>query len=96
MTHEWHSTSTEPEIDGYQHVSFDEVPISMVRSLRGEVVAVTDTDSLGDEWAADRAFMEANGIRSLLELPDGARRADDGQRRLRLARAAPPPGPART
>ena len=41
----------------------------MVRSLRGEVVAVTDTESLGDEWAADRAFMEANGIRSLLELP---------------------------
>ncbi len=69
MTHEWHSTATEAELDGYQHVSFDEVPISMVRSLRGEVVAVTDTDSLGDEWAADRSFMEANGIRSLLELP---------------------------
>jgi len=40
-----------------------------VRSLRGEVVALTDTESLGVEWAADRAFMEANGIRSLLELP---------------------------
>ena len=69
MTHEWHSLSTEPEIDGYQHISFDEVPISMVRSLRGEVVALTDPESLGVEWAADRAFMEANGIRSLLELP---------------------------
>ena len=69
MTHEWHSPSTEPEIDGYQHISFDEVPISMVRSLRGEVVALTDPESLGVEWAADRAFMEANGIRSLLELP---------------------------
>jgi hypothetical protein len=33
------------------------------------VVALTDTESLGDEWAADRAFMEASGIRSLLELP---------------------------
>ncbi len=69
MTHEWHSSATEPEIDGYQQVSFDEIPICMVRSLRGEVVALTDTESMGDEWAADRAFMEASGIRSLLELP---------------------------
>jgi diguanylate cyclase (GGDEF)-like protein/PAS domain S-box-containing protein len=69
MTHEWHSSLTEPELDGYQGVSFDEVPISMVRTLRGEIVAVTSGESLGDEWAADRAFLEANGIRSLLELP---------------------------
>ncbi|MGZ4715496.1 MAG: diguanylate cyclase domain-containing protein [Acidimicrobiales bacterium] len=69
MTHEWHSSATEPEIDGYQHVSFDEIPISTVRRLRGEIVAIAETDSLGREWAADRAFMEANGIRSLLELP---------------------------
>ena len=69
MTHEWHTASTESEIVGYQRVSFDAVPISMVRSLRGEIVAVTDTDSLGDEWAADRAFLEEHAIRSLLELP---------------------------
>ncbi len=69
MTHEWHSAAVESEIGGYQHMSFDEIPISIVRSLRGEIVAIADPDSLGDEWAADRAFMEASGIRSLLELP---------------------------
>ena len=69
MTHEWHSALTEPELEGYQQISFDSVPITTVRSLRGEIVAVSDTESLGDEWAADRAFLDENGIRSLLELP---------------------------
>ena len=69
MTHEWHSSFTEPELAGYQRISFDEVPISMVRTLRGEIVAVSSGESLGSDWAVDRTFLQANGIRSLLELP---------------------------
>jgi diguanylate cyclase (GGDEF)-like protein len=69
MTHEWCSDEVEPEITDYQQIGFDTVPICMVRSLRGELVAIADLAELGAEWAADRSYLEAEGIRSLLELP---------------------------
>ncbi len=69
MTHEWCSESVVPELADYQRVSFDNIPYCMVRSLRGELVAISHPDDLGDEWAADQTFLKAEGIQSLLELP---------------------------
>ena len=69
MTHEWCSGAVASELAEYQQISFDGVPVCMVRSLQGEPVAIRDPADLGDESAADRAFLEAEGIQSILEFP---------------------------
>ena len=69
MSHEWASPGTDPEIATYQDISFDTVPSGIIRSLRGEVVAVQAWDEAGPEWELDRQFLEAEGILSTIELP---------------------------
>ncbi|MFN8018507.1 MAG: GAF domain-containing protein [Acidimicrobiales bacterium] len=69
MTHEWAAPGTEPEMATYQDISFDIVPSGIIRSLRGEVVAVQTWDQAGPEWELDRQFLEAEGILSTIELP---------------------------
>lgn len=69
MTHEWTAPGSSPSIEDYQNVSFDLVPIGIDRSLAGEVLAIPDVAALDGTWAADREFLLAQGIRSLLEFP---------------------------
>lgn len=69
MTHEWAAPTSVPELATYQGVSFDTVPSGIIRSLRGEVVAVQDWAEAGPEWDLDRQFLEAEGIMSTIELP---------------------------
>lgn len=69
MTHEWAAPGSAPELATYQGVSFDTVPSGIIRSLRGEVVAVQSWAEAGPEWDLDRQFLEAEGIKSTIELP---------------------------
>jgi diguanylate cyclase (GGDEF)-like protein/PAS domain S-box-containing protein len=69
MTHEWTAPGTPPSIEEYQDISFDLVPIGIDRSLAGEVLAIPDVAALDGTWSADREFLLAEGIQSLLEFP---------------------------
>lgn len=69
MTHEWAAPGSDPEVETYQDVSFDIVPSGIIRSLRGEVVALRSWEDVGPEWELDRQFLQAEGILSTIELP---------------------------
>lgn len=69
MTHEWAGPGVIPELNTYVDISFDIVPSGIIRSLRGEIVAVQSWDTAGSEWDLDREFLEAEGILSTIELP---------------------------
>lgn len=69
MTHEWTAPGIEAELETYVDVPLDLAPAASRRNNNLWVSAVPDVSKLTGEWARDREFFEASGIRSILELP---------------------------
>lgn len=69
MTHEWCSPGVTPDIDTYQNVPLDQVPLLADIGLAGETIAIKDVAALDGMWTVDREFLMAEGIVSLLEFP---------------------------
>jgi diguanylate cyclase (GGDEF)-like protein/PAS domain S-box-containing protein len=69
MTHEWCAPSATPDLDTYQDVPFEAVPMTSDRALAGEVIAILDIEALDGTWSADREFLLGEGLRSILEFP---------------------------
>jgi len=69
MTHEWVSEARFSELDTYVGVPWEAAPAASERNAGLGISAVPDVSQLDGEWAADRAFFEAAGILSILELP---------------------------
>lgn len=69
MTHEWVAPGIEPEIDTFVDIPLAMAPASSQRHRELEVCAIRDVAALGAGWAADQAFYESLGLKSILELP---------------------------
>jgi PAS domain S-box-containing protein len=88
-TVEWVAAGIAEERQNLQNLPFSSVPRWMDTLLRRRMIHVPDVDALPEGWEAERAILEAQGIRSLLVLPSfGGRRLRgfigfDSVRRLR-------------
>lgn len=69
MTHEWCATGVEPSIDAEQGRSFTEAPRQHDRLIALQVNEIRDVTELPDSWAEDRAYLVAQGITAICELP---------------------------
>nr|WP_296752441.1 response regulator [Thioalkalivibrio sp.] len=67
-THEWTAPGITPVIDRLQNVPWDVAPNSMRLLASGSPVAVPRVSALEDDWV-EKAFLESQGIRSMLLLP---------------------------
>lgn len=67
MTHEWHHPDLEPSRHDYQAVPWSVAPEAIARNLALETSAVADVAEVEDP--TERAFYQADGLRSLLEIP---------------------------
>lgn len=67
-THEWTAPGIDPVIDLLQDVRWDVVPDSARLLAAGEPVVIPRVDDLGED-VVERAFLESQGIRSLLIVP---------------------------
>ena len=68
-THEWCSAGIDPGIGGVQDVSVDAYPWVMPKFARGEVVHIADVSRLPPEAVQEKREMQAQGIKSLINLP---------------------------
>lgn len=68
-THEWCAAGIDPGIGSVQNVSVDAYPWIMPRFTRGEIVHVADISQLPPEAERERRDIQAQGIKSLINLP---------------------------
>lgn len=66
MSHEWSAPDIIPDEPSYQDVSFDLLPATWERTMDAEALAIADVSQLDGNWAADRDYYQAEGIRSVL------------------------------
>lgn len=69
MTHEWCAPGIEPSFDQEQGIGFWEAPRQHERLAALEVNEIRDVSALPSDWAIDRAYLEAQGITAILEVP---------------------------
>lgn len=67
-THEWTAPGVAPMIDRLQNIPWDATPDSMKLLAAGSPVVIPRVAELAEDWA-EKAFLESQGIRSLLILP---------------------------
>ncbi len=67
MVHEWHHADLAASRQDYQDVPWSAAPEAMARNLALQTSAVRDVDAVDDP--TERAFYQADGLRSLLEIP---------------------------
>lgn len=69
MTHEWCAPGIEPSFDQEQGVGFWDAPRQQERLAALEINEIRDVSALPPDWDADRAYLEAQGITAILEVP---------------------------
>ena len=69
MTHEWCAPGIDSAMESEQARSFDELPREQARLLRHEINEIRDTSDLPEGWELDAAYLAAEGITSIIELP---------------------------
>lgn len=68
-TFEWLAPGVEPQVDSIQWTESPRIPWWIGRLLNNETIIVSDTANLPDEAAGQRKVLEAQGVRSVLEVP---------------------------
>ena len=68
-TNEWCKKGVEPQISELQGIPVEVVPRWMDQMFAGEEIYIDDLDKLPEEWSAEKAILEPQGIQSLLVLP---------------------------
>lgn len=66
---EWCNEGVTPEMDNLQGISMDAVPRWKEYMEEGKEIYIEDVDGLDNLWAAEKAILQPQGIRSLLVLP---------------------------
>ena len=69
MTHEWCAPGVPPSFDMEQDNDVWDAPRQQERLARLEVNEITDVGVLPDDWAADREYLQRQGISAILEVP---------------------------
>ena len=68
-THEWCAEGVEPQLENLQGIPADATPWWMAKLRADEVIRVADVSKLPAKAKAEREFLEAQNIKSLLVLP---------------------------
>ncbi|MDD2370459.1 MAG: PAS domain S-box protein [Firmicutes bacterium] len=68
-TYEWCANNISPEIDNLQDLPVEIFPVWMATLNIGECIYINDVSKLPKEWAAEKAILEPQGIKSLLVIP---------------------------
>ena len=68
-TNEWCKAGIEPQISELQGIPYDMLPMWMNTLLDGKEVYIDDLSKLPENWAAEKAILEPQGIQSLLVIP---------------------------
>jgi len=69
MTHEWCGPGIDPTFEFEQGRPYADAPREQECLSRFEVNEIRDVAALADDWAEDRAYLMAEGITAILEVP---------------------------
>ena len=68
-THEWCAEGVRPEIENLKNLSTSSFPWWMEQLRKGENIHIRDVSNMPEEAQVEKAFLEAQDIKSLLVLP---------------------------
>jgi PAS domain S-box-containing protein len=66
---EWCNQGIEPQIQNLQGLDAGNTPAWMTTIHKDQAVVIDDVDELNEDWAAERAILQAQSIQSLLAVP---------------------------
>lgn len=68
-THEWCSPGIQPEIQNFQNIPVNEVPVLLKSLKTRDYVIIPNVNALSKKWHAERKILESQQIQSVLAIP---------------------------